>query len=349
MEANRKLISRVAADVVKAKFAKESRIKNEIEGVQGTDVSLLLNFDMLEVPNLYTINLFSKVINFNYSEHEHVARASGRLTSDDPLFSAHFFPSHCVESGINYLGQIEIRHRTGETIKINIPGERTYDPAGITGSQVNSERIDGPYFCFMIGVLVSQIRAAQYGASQRFIEEVCRVTKPLLEDYYQRFMLHDWMCLQVSQACFMKRKAPEYGDFLKNKVFEKALLLRGDRNDHTKEYLEQYLACIEGTAQQIYPPRQYFKKICQEDEPELLNELAPGDLAKVKHIAGQYFSEIVLKFFPKLTPGFSDANLSTTAELIERCHNLTERLEKNLTEIAGVPVSLAKDLPKLFK
>mmetsp|Transcript_9979 Transcript_9979/g.19746 ORF Transcript_9979/g.19746 Transcript_9979/m.19746 type:complete len:351 (+) Transcript_9979:26-1078(+) len=346
---NRKAIPRVAADVIKAKFAKLSRIRDTNGELAGPEISLLLNFDLLEVPNLYTINLRNKVFNFHYSEHEHVARASGKLTHDDPIFSAHFFPTPYVEAGINYLGQIEIRHSTGEMLKIHVPGERTYDPAGVTGSQVSSERIDGPYFCFMMGVIVSQIRAAQYGASQRFLEEVCRVTKPLLEDYYQRYMLHDWMTLQVTQTCCLKRKSPAYGEFLKNKIFEKALKLQGDRNDHTKEYIEQFLACEEGTALMIYPPRQYFKKVCQEDESELQNELEANDLSKVRQVAGQYFSEIVLKLFPKLTPGASDANLSTTAELLRRCDQLTQRLEKYMSEFAGEPVVLSQSLPMLFK
>jgi hypothetical protein len=342
-------LMKVAADIIKARFAKTSQVRDLNGDFTGTRLVELLNFDMLDVPNLYSVNLSTKLFTFHYSEHEHVARATGRLTAEDPLFSAHFFPNAHVEAGINYLGQVEVIHISGEVYRINVPGERTYDPAGVTGSQINSERIEGAYFCFMVGVLVSQIRAAQFGASQRFIEEVSRVTKPLLEDYYQRFQLHSWMCLQVTQACCLKRTPSKYGEYLKTKVFEKALQLKGDRSDHTKEYLEQFLACEEGEVLQIYPPRQYFRKLCQDDEAELQGELPAVDFAKVKKVAGQYFSEIVLKLLPKLTPGSVDADNTTTEDIRHRCLLLSQKLERHLTQLTGAQVSLQDSLPPLFK
>ena len=55
-------------------------------------------------------------------------------TSGRPSFFLHFSSQPVEVWGINFAGTVRVRHGAGEERIIYLPGTRTYDPAGITGT-----------------------------------------------------------------------------------------------------------------------------------------------------------------------------------------------------------------------
>ena len=59
--------------------------------------------------------------------------------------------------------------------------------------------------------------------------------------YHERFFLHEWMSMQVIEACYYKKEIMPYPEYLKEKVKAGELRLDNNNRTHTIEYLNSYM------------------------------------------------------------------------------------------------------------
>jgi hypothetical protein len=109
----------------------------------GCPVATVLKFDQEEVANLYKIS--EGEFKFSFQEH---GVAYNETTATDSLVEATLQVVPGAEVGfslavdlnpvqvwgINFAGKVLVKHRSGEEREIYLPGTRTYDPAGRTGT-----------------------------------------------------------------------------------------------------------------------------------------------------------------------------------------------------------------------
>ena len=83
--------------------------------------------------------------------------------------------------------------------------------------------------------------AFKAGCPEDFIYEIQTVTLPTIMKYHERFFLHEWMGMQVIDACYRKHDSISYPEYIVDKVKQGELRLDCDQRTHTIEYLESYL------------------------------------------------------------------------------------------------------------
>ncbi len=112
------------------------------DGTTGFSLPQALSLNENTVPNLYTVG----VNNFQFDFQEHGvaynetiasdlrAQASFEVQGDAPGFSLTVDPTPVAVWGINFAGRIVVKHKNGCERSVYLPGTRTYDPAGMTGT-----------------------------------------------------------------------------------------------------------------------------------------------------------------------------------------------------------------------
>ena len=113
----------------------------------GCPVATALQLDQNEVANLYTIS--GGEFKFVFQEHG-VAYDESEATNfkievslsiqgyQQPSFSMKVDPSPVQMWGLNFAGRVLVSHESGEERVIYLPGTRTYDPAGLTGENLDT-------------------------------------------------------------------------------------------------------------------------------------------------------------------------------------------------------------------
>ena len=111
------------------------------DGSPGQPLQNALDFDLAEVPNLYSTN--GGEFRFKFQEHgvaynetqasDYLVDVGLKVCSGTPGFSLRFSPTPVEKWGINFAGTVCVKHNSGEERVVYLPGTRTYDPAGITG------------------------------------------------------------------------------------------------------------------------------------------------------------------------------------------------------------------------
>lgn len=101
-----------------------------------------LQFDQDKVSNLYTTT--GDELTFAFQEHgvaydetnatDYLVEATVKLggAANQPSLTLDSSPLQMW--GVNFAGRVLVRHKSGEERVIYLPGTRTYDPAGLTGS-----------------------------------------------------------------------------------------------------------------------------------------------------------------------------------------------------------------------
>ena len=67
--------------------------------------------------------------------------------------------------GMRFVARIIVRHNSGETCTIYLPGVLTFDPAGISGDTHSSERIGPSCARIQTGITIAQLFALQHGGT----------------------------------------------------------------------------------------------------------------------------------------------------------------------------------------
>jgi hypothetical protein len=147
------------------------RLKDEDGNLEGPDTAELLNFQQSSVANLYTNEEANRTFKFNYSEKHVNVKCETQVVPGSTKFVPTWVEEPFVELGVNYAGYILINHdRSPIPMRINVMGVSSYDPAGNPEKKAGKERIGKSYWSSMLGLMVSEIMAAFYGAPQTFVE-----------------------------------------------------------------------------------------------------------------------------------------------------------------------------------
>ena len=222
-------------------------MKDESGTRSSTPIDELLSFSIDKVPNLYTLE--NNTFVFLYKEGDTIGEFECEFedTEKPKGISITWDNQPFVELGLNYLGKIIITHPDSSQCSIKMIGEWSYDPAGVTTSAHASERIGGDCFSMQLGVTAAQVMAFKAGCPEDFIYEIQTVTLPTIMKYHERFFLHEWMGMQVLEACYRRNDCISYPEYLIDKVKQGELRLDSDNRTHTIEYLESYLNMKSGS------------------------------------------------------------------------------------------------------
>ena len=114
-----------------------------------------------------------------------------------------------------------------------------------------------------LGVTVAQIMAFLKGCPEDFIYEIQSCTLPTIMTYHERFFLHEWMGMQVIEACYNRREVISYPYYLIQKVKSGELRLDSDNRCHTIEYLSSYMQLKYGqiSIRELCPPGAFYAKM----------------------------------------------------------------------------------------
>jgi len=197
--------------LVQARYQPTDRLLDE-DGLALTTIGELLSFAKPSVANLYTLEQRSHTFKFHYSEGDVMTRLSAHLPDQGPGFSAFFLPETHIAGGISYLGRVEITHGDGQTFSIRLPGERSFDPA----STDQRNFVNRQSFRLVVSVTVAAIQAAKAGAGKEFVEALYKVMRGIVDHYYGKAMLQDWMKHQVLSTCYEKCEPRLYPQFLRS-------------------------------------------------------------------------------------------------------------------------------------
>ena len=115
-----------------------------IDGTKGASLKDAFKLEADEIQNLYTIQSQGTLayaftdsgVGYNDKESTSMtSKATFELSKEGGAsFKLQFEEKLIVKWGINFCGCVHVEHKTGTKRIIYIPGTRTYDPAGITGT-----------------------------------------------------------------------------------------------------------------------------------------------------------------------------------------------------------------------
>ena len=223
-----------------------SHLQDEDGSATTCSFTQLFSFALNHVENLYTFHPKSHEFLFHYSEGEFMTRLRTATSPAAVSYTVAFIPAAEEHNGINYLGCIQVTYEDQFKALIRVPGERTYDPAGVSDSQGN-EVVDSKSFHFLAALTAAKVMAAKSGAELSFVREMHRVTKPVMEAYHHRLWLGEWMQLQVEKACFSRNQPVDYPGYLNTQIIQKVLLLNQEKQSHSREFLSS-----------LKPPANYY-------------------------------------------------------------------------------------------
>ena len=93
--------------------------------------------------------------------------------------------------GINWAGVVIAETADNVPRVIYLPGERTYDPAGLTGDAHASERIGKDCARTQAAIIVAQLNAINVGATLEQVRQIQGATRDVIVRYHGRLELHD--------------------------------------------------------------------------------------------------------------------------------------------------------------
>ena len=97
------------------------------------------------------------------------------------------------EWGINWAATVKVTTDDKRPRRLFLPGELTYDPAGITGDAHASERIGKACACTQLAITGAMLCAAQEGATYAQLQQIQAATEPIIATYHGRLTL--WRCV----------------------------------------------------------------------------------------------------------------------------------------------------------
>mmetsp|Transcript_53634 Transcript_53634/g.61480 ORF Transcript_53634/g.61480 Transcript_53634/m.61480 type:complete len:371 (+) Transcript_53634:1145-2257(+) len=228
--------------------------------------SFKFNYD--HIPNIYTYDEQEGTFAFVFAEKGVRVTLETESLEGKREFTITYLRSCPIVDGVNFVGELNVTHPSGETARIFLPGARTYDPAGITGHPHASERIGPDCFASQTAITVAQIYAIKVGCPLKFIKAMQKNSLPVIEAFHERFELHEYMHYQVVIALLEKKQPMRYCEFLKEKIGAGSLNFDSKGHEHSKEYMHRVEDYVAGKADFVYPPFQFFQKIDKADDKE---------------------------------------------------------------------------------
>lgn len=146
---------------------------------------------------------------------------------------------------------------------IHLPGERTYDPAGMSNDPHQSERVGGSCAKTQLMITIAELHALKYGARLEQVKtHIQDKFEPIIERYHGRETMFRYMWHQIEQT--WQYKTPlSYPAFVSREVSLGMLKVNIPERMHTRKFLASYLA---GNPR---PPNEYFRKLVDSHKPNL--------------------------------------------------------------------------------
>ncbi len=266
-------------------------------------------------------------------------------------FQVVFEKASFVLFGMNFAGRLRIRHGSGITRGILLPGCLTYDPAGTTGHPYAHEFLTNESALFLLTVVATQVKAAREGAPEKYMSELHEIHSVANRLYIGRQHLMNWMTEQVIFACYPRPNAQRmraYPDFLIDNIRKSQFNIIEKGHGHTKEYLEWYLRLREKktTERQVRPPYQYYYALRHYFPEEQLRSITKGQYDNVVIAAegGETGQGVFLYYLPRVVPvtrtqgketvSFEELRRKAEAELKAYQKRLEELDQEIITEVA---------------
>eukprot|EP00357_Protocruzia_adherens_P034123 CAMPEP_0115005728 /NCGR_PEP_ID=MMETSP0216-20121206/20059_1 /TAXON_ID=223996 /ORGANISM="Protocruzia adherens, Strain Boccale" /LENGTH=327 /DNA_ID=CAMNT_0002372139 /DNA_START=270 /DNA_END=1250 /DNA_ORIENTATION=- len=257
-------------DEVCKEFLRKIPLVREVFKLENEDSTFRIEdafkFNYDHIPNIYTYDEQEGTFSFVFAEKGVRVTLETDSMIERRDFKLTYIRSCPIVDGVNFVGEINVTHPSGETARIFLPGARTYDPAGITGHAHASERIGPDCFASQTAITVAQIYAIKVGCPLKFIQAMQKNSLPVIEAFHERFELHEWMHHQVVSALLEKKQPMKYPEFLKQKIETGSLNFDGAGHEHSREYMLRFEDYLAGKARFIFPPYQFFQKIDKSDD-----------------------------------------------------------------------------------
>lgn len=244
------------------------KIKMVIPGGAKLRDVIAWNLNSVHFPNIFSFDAKTRNFVFHYMEEAQaygekettIANVTTRFhvdlehASDKGLmFSSTLQP--ITKWGISFACTIVVAHPDGNTFAMYIPGERSYDPAGMTGDPHASERIGASCAAVQLAITLAQLAALNRGATLDQVKMIQDDMRKLIVRYHGRVVLFEWMYDQIKKIVNKKEVLP-YPQFILEQVELKMMDLNKSNRKHTQKYLDSYKK--DGDA---YPSIEYYKKV----------------------------------------------------------------------------------------
>lgn len=297
---------------------RESRNSEMSMGSLSSNIRRLFDFTQDKIPGLYRLN--SKYFILEFCEIDAIAYAKFHTSSYQ--FQATFREENLVIFGIQYCGLIEINHGNSNSIKILVPGYRSYDPAGNSIRQyINSRQ-----FINLLKLLSIQIRAAQLGVRQKRLEKIKHSIESISQIPDTMFSLWNWTYLQVILACYKRLQPPKYHEYILNKVLTEEFSLDG--RDNCKEYLEK---CLNGG--EVKPPRSYYKSILANERKLPFDVRVQYTEFENRESKEEKATRVFLHYLPKIVPGITIVREGKSfVKMVSDCERLCKLYDNNVAQ-----------------
>lgn len=217
-------------------LSETAALPQEDELTAGFAIATILASFPDSVPNLYAVKAQHFLYHLTYTQVK--VKADLTLTAAEPRFRLRYVAGQFSELGVNYYGKVQV----GEDSRmfVRLLGCGSYDPAGVTAASIDSECLREDIAAFLIVFTCCILKAAQLGASEDSLDRLREVNLAIMNKYFKRPLLLEWVTLQAKQVCFHAQSPTCYAEFLLQKANCGEMDLMKVGQEHTKEYLERY-------------------------------------------------------------------------------------------------------------
>lgn len=255
-------------------------------------------FAVTEVPNLFTFDVPSRKYTLRFVENERayvanqdpdgpreieneaspesaerefiITRVASRKNRE---FKLVFNSITETRFGVNWAANVvvipngadEHNNDTRASRMIHLPGERTYDPAGMSDDPHQSERVGGSCAKTQLMITIAELHALKFGATPEQVKrEIQDVFEPIIARYHGRLTMFEYMWHQIEQI-WHHQTPLSYPAFVARQVCQGRLNIQHPERMHTRKFLASFYAG------EPKPPIEYFRKLAESPGDERMS------------------------------------------------------------------------------
>jgi hypothetical protein len=176
----------------------EMEPQGQLENLTECDYTELFALNYSKVPGFYEHN--ENVIRFKHESNNLITKFEGVFNEDSDKFDVEFSSESIFESGINYLGKINITISEETQISVRVFGEGSYDPAS------PEKYLSKHSYTVLSGFIVTALYSAKKGASINFMKKIFEIIDchPVCKSHK---LMVEYMKSQIESACYNFLKA----------------------------------------------------------------------------------------------------------------------------------------------
>ena len=339
---------------IPAVLSETAALPQEDELTAGFAILGILSTFPDSVPNLYERKPGHFLYHLTYGQVK--VKADIPLTATSPQFEVKYIPGQFAELGINYFAKVQVGE--DQSIIVRLMGGGSYDPAGVTMDSIGSECVREDVAAFLVVYASCLLKAAQYGATEDSLDRLREVNSAIMNKYFKRPLLLEWVTLQVRQVCYHQTVSIPYAEFLLQKANYGELDLSKPGQEHTKEYLERYSRWKVSMLPEskVFPSYQFYQVsamqefLRQRSIDEVEQFLGAEVCFTVTRLAKQKVpgQGLFLKYLPKNVPALrrdvkKGSNLKEMRETVERLEAGYRLQMQKASESLSVQLTLGQE------